>query len=275
MKKTLSIVAGLAMTATMFSCQDVNEVAPQQEIIPNAVVATLAGMGFNTSDFGVIATEGGYIVENDIFVSEADVAAGIPVGSFSVVEEHYRTTNLVTGLPRTIGVYLPVGGKSGFSSAEEAALDLAISRYNGQNLQLTFQRVNGKRGADISFSRLSSRDEDRGVLGSAGFPSGGGDPYGTIKMSGILESVYGLSTGGIATIFAHEMGHCIGLRHTDYMNRSFSCGSGGNEGDGGVGAIHIPGTPTSPERNSYMLACTDGSDRNFTSGDKTALTTLY
>lgn len=275
MKKTLSIVAGLALSAAMFSCQDVNEVAPQQDMIPNAVVAKLAGMGFNTSDYGVISTDGGYIVENDIFVSDADLSAGVAVGGESVTEEHYRTTNLVTGLPRTIGVYLPIGGKNGFSSAEEAALDLAISRYNGQNLQLTFQRVNGKNAADISFSRLSSRDENRGVLGSAGFPSGNGNPYGTIKMSGILESVYGLSTGGIATIFAHEMGHCIGLRHTDYMNRSFSCGSGGNEGSAGVGAIHIPGTPTSPERNSYMLACTDGSDRNFTSGDRTALSVLY
>ncbi len=48
---------------------------------------------------------------------------------------------------------------------------------------------------------------------------------------------------GLATTIAHEMGHCIGMRHTDYMDRSYSCGGvPDNEGDGGVGANHIPGT---------------------------------
>ena len=61
---------------------------------------------------------------------------------------------------------------------------------------------------------------------------------------------------GLATTIAHEMGHCIGFRHTDYMDRSYSCGGApDNEGDGGVGANHIPGTPTGPSANSWMLAC--------------------
>ena len=115
-------------------------------------------------------------------------------------------------------------------------------------------------------------------MGSAGFPTSSGDPYGQIKMSGILESSYGLSTAGIATIIAHEMGHCIGFRHTDYFNRSISCGgSASNEGDGGVGANHIPGTPTGAtlSAKSWMLACTDGGDRPFNNDDKTALDYLY
>ena len=87
----------------------------------------------------------------------------------------------------------------------------------------------------------------RGVLGSAGFPTGG-NPYGEIKMSGVLESSHGLGTNGIATIIGHEMGHCIGFRHTDYFDRSVSCGgSTSNEGDAGIGAINIPGTPTAAD----------------------------
>ena len=40
------------------------------------------------------------------------------------------------------------------------------------------------------------------------------------------------------------MGHCIGFRHTDYMNRAYSCGgSPANEGASSVGAILIPGHP--------------------------------
>jgi hypothetical protein len=128
------------------------------------------------------------------------------------------------------------------------------------------------------FKRLSKRDENRGVLGSAGFPTSGGNPYSQIAMSGILQSTYGLGVNGIATIMAHEMGHCIGFRHTDYFNRAISCGgSTSNEGDGGVGAVHIPGTPTgaTAAAKSWMLACTDGSNRPFNNDDKTALNALY
>jgi hypothetical protein len=74
---------------------------------------------------------------------------------------------------------------------------------------------------------------------------------------------------------AHEIGHCIGFRHTDYMNRS-SCGQNSNEGSAGVGAIWIPGTPTtvSGTYKSWMMACTDGSP-SFSSADGTALTYVY
>jgi hypothetical protein len=77
---------------------------------------------------------------------------------------------------------------------------------------------------------------------------------------------------------AHELGHCIGFRHTDYMNRSYSCGSGGNEGQTttGVGAVLIPGTPSGPDAKSWMLACIgSGVNRPFNSNDKVALAYLY
>jgi hypothetical protein len=41
------------------------------------------------------------------------------------------------------------------------------------------------------------------VLGSGGFPTSSGNPYGAIQLSGILQSTYGLSANGIATIIAH------------------------------------------------------------------------
>ena len=61
------------------------------------------------------------------------------------------------------------------------------------------------------------------------------------------------------------------------MDRSYSCnGSPVNEGDGGVGAILIPGTPSGPDANSWMLACIgNGINRPFNNNDKTALSYLY
>jgi hypothetical protein len=82
----------------------------------------------------------------------------------------------------------------------------------------------------------------------------------------------------IGTIMAHEIGHAIGFRHTDYMDRSFSCNIGGNEGQEttGVGAVYIPGTATGPDDMSWMLACISlNENRPFNANDKVALAYLY
>lgn len=267
---------GVACAAMIFvSCSE-DQATTSSAGIPENVITKLKTMGFNPD--GIQRVEEGYRIERDIIITDEFLEHA---GDLKFVPnlEQYHTNNLVsTNGNRLITLYAPVGGKNGYSSGMIAGLDLAISRYNSENLGISFQRVTSSGGADIVMTRLSKGDERRGVLGSAGFPTAGGDPYGQIKMSGILESSYGLSTAGIATIIAHEMGHCIGLRHTDYFNRSISCGgSASNEGDGGVGANHIPGTPTGATlaAKSYMLSCTDGSDRPFNNDDKTALNYLY
>jgi hypothetical protein len=85
------------------------------------------------------------------------------------------------------------------------------------------------------------------------------------------------SLGFMTTVIAHEVGHCIGFRHTDYMDRSYSCGgSPTNEGASNVGAILIPGTPSGPDAKSWMLSCLSATtDRPFNNNDKTALNYLY
>lgn len=267
-------VLGLALLT--FSCQKDRSVDLASEVVPQEVIEKLTHMGFNPD--GIERIEEGYRIERDIIITD-EFLNSTPERHFVANMEQYSTNNLVSANGgRNITIYAPVGGRKGYSAGMIAGLDEAIARYNAENLSITFQRVNSSNGADISMTRLSKRDERRGVLGSAGFPTASGDPYGQIKMSGILESSYGLSTDGIATIIAHEMGHCIGFRHTDYFDRSISCGgSTANEGDGGVGADHIPGTPTGASLNqkSWMLACTDGGNRPFNNDDKTALNYLY
>jgi hypothetical protein len=275
-------------SAVFYSCAT-EEVSTTEEVSPE-VMALISNAGFSTSIINPIKFDNGYLIEGDIYLTESQLR-GMSDGNRIPQAEQYRTTNLVNaGGGRVITVYAPEessgdggrgkkgGGTSGYSPGMIAGLDLAIARYNQQNLSISFQRVSSATGADIVMTRLSKSQERQGILGSAGFPTASGDPYGEIKMSGVLESSYGLSTGGIATIIAHEMGHCIGFRHTDYFNRAISCGGGtSNEGDGGVGAIHIPGTPTGATAadRSWMLACTDGSDRPFNNDDRTALDYLY
>src|SRR5436305_11172653 len=100
-------------------------------------------------------------------------------------------------------------------------------------MKLTFQKV--ANGAMISVM------DGSGVLGanvegSSGYPNSSNAPYNQILIN---ANFFGPlpNAGFLTTIIAHEMGHCIGMRHTDYMDRSVSCGGAYyNEGDAGVGA---------------------------------------
>ena len=276
MKKVYSMLFAAAISGAVFtSCSETEEFR-NPNMPSNADLQLIENAGFSTNSAWLNDDGVSFLIEGDIYMTREDLRNA----KMNVVSEQYSTNNLVaTGGSRNITIYAPVGGRNGYSAGMIAGLDEAISRYNAENLEITFSRVSSSSAADITMTRLKKGDVRRGIWGSAGFPTASGDPYNNIMMSGILESSYGLGTNGIATIIGHEMGHCIGMRHTDFFDRSISCGGGAsNEGDGGVGANHIPGTSTGADLSgagSWMLACTDGGNRPFTNGDKTALDYLY
>ena len=274
MKHLLFWALAAFLLFSLHSCQESTEELEDQ-VVPQKVIDKLKTMGFNPD--GIEVVEEGYRIERDIIIRESDLEsldfhAHDHKGR---TDKQYSTNNLVSsGGNRNISIYIPTGG-NGFNSNYVNALDMAIARFNSENLELTFSRTNSRRNADIKMRKLSKRDENRGVLGSAGFPSGG-DPYDQIKMSSIIDTGFGWSTEAIATVMAHEIGHCIGFRHTDYFDRSLSCGGNPvNEGSAGVGANHIPGTPTGFSAESWMLSCSGGGDRPFNQDDKVALDFLY
>lgn len=256
----------------LFSCNNDQEkqVVPDTEVSAK-VISQLQNLGFRTTE-GLHKVEDGYVVENDIFLSEQDlqnlvVSGNIPLAS----EEQYSTHNLVTGMPRVIRVYVDSKFKEKYFLATDAALD----RYNNEGLEMTFQRVSKANQADIVIKPSPRYYAWKGILGSAGFPTDSGDPYGRILLTAAYyDQVEDL--GDLTTTIAHEIGHTIGLRHTDYMDRSYSCGGElSDEGASSIGANHIPGTPETPDKGSWMLACSDGTDKPFTSSDKVALDYLY
>ncbi|ELR73502.1 protease B [Fulvivirga imtechensis AK7] len=261
-------LAAIAMAMVFLAACEQESVAPEKEPVSPETLNKLASLGFKTTD--VFKYNGSLVVEGDIVIAESRLDEMRPANILAI-EEQYHTDNLVTGMPRVIKVFV----STSFSSKYFNATDAAIARYNAEGLNLTFQRVTSSSGADIAIKPSPWWYGWFGILGSAGFPTASGNPHNEILLT---RSYYdGVSDiGALTTTIAHEMGHCIGFRHTDYMDRSYSCGgSTSNEGDGGVGANHIPGTPTTGDPASWMLACSDGSDRPFNANDKTALDYLY
>ncbi len=263
--RLLTFASLLLLAATFNSCsKNAPDTAVLDQGIPADIKAKITALGFDTD--GAYPTEDGYIVENDIFLSTEDLNKPIDLNSLVIADnEQYHTTNLVTGLPRNITVRV----STTLPTSIVTATDAAIARYNSQNLQITFSRVTS--GGNIVVSKAPN---GAGYIASAGFPTSTGNPYSSIKFNTTYAN---WNANTLASIMAHEIGHCIGFRHTDYMDRSFSCGgSYYNEGSGGVGAVYIPGTATGPDAGSWMLACIgNGTNRPFNNNDVTALNYLY
>jgi hypothetical protein len=226
------------------------------------IVSNLIEAGFPESE--IMIADGRVYTGRDAHVTlEASYEM---LGHDQQTQEQYRTTNLVNA-----GTKICVNPTSTFNSYSRLSqgLDLAIANYNGLGLSITFVR-----GPASGCTANITATITSGAGGSSGFPSGG-KPYGTINIGTGLQS-YSVDVN--EHVITHEIGHTIGFRHTDYYNRSISCGgSATNEGSSGVGAILVPGTPsTAVVGGSIMNSCFRSTETGeWTSSDKTALNYLY
>jgi hypothetical protein len=243
--------------ALMVGCGGDPEMENQQTI------ANLIEAGFPEND--IMVSGGKVYVGRD---AEVDLEASEEMlqRDPAQTEEQYRTTNLVG----TSVTKICVNPTSSFNSYSRlsAGLDLAIENYNAMGLRLTFAR-----GPTTGCTANIAARTTSGTGGSAGFPKGG-KPYNTINIGVGLQNY---SADVNEHVITHELGHTIGFRHSDYYDRSISGGSGGHEGASNVGAIHIPGTPTTATvGGSVMNSCFRSNESGeWTSSDKTALDYLY
>lgn len=249
----------------------------QHNEISESVLASIKQMGFNTNNVTVM--KDGYIVEGDIFLPKSSLGKAKNSSNLIIAKsEQYQTYNLVQNLPRTITISV-----SNLPAIYSTAASNAIARYNSLNLKINFQLVSSNGNIDII--GFNEAPTPTGItLGFGGFPFSR-NPFNQIGLN-TNPAAFGTNpdVGYITSVIQHEIGHCIGLRHTDYYDRGYSCPQqSGNEGNSYnsadpqrfSGAIQIPGTPASAEPNSFMLACNNGVDRSFNTNDIVALNYLY
>jgi hypothetical protein len=280
MKKQLLLKMGLCIvcaSSLLTACTKNNNSGADKKVDPATQISAdvsskISALGFSTDNMRKVGDN--YLVEGDILLTPANLSETSTSPTLRIAEvEQYRTTNLVKNLPRTITVSV-----SNLPTVYATATAQAVARYNALNLTLSFQVVSS--GGNIQIIGFNEGPSGGFItLGSSGFPTSSGNPYNQIQMN-TNPAAYGTNPdlGYLTSVIQHEMGHCIGMRHTDYFNRNLSCGTGGggNEGTAGIGAVHIPGTPTKTfDAGSWMLACSSGTDRTFNANDKIALNYLY
>ena len=265
------IFLGMFAMIALYACENGTADHELTEEVPTEILTKLANESFDisTAKMAFMFGERGVRVEDMFFTFEQ-----IEEMQTQATTRQYHTTNLVDDLPRAITIAVdPELGTLGSN-----ALDDAIDMYNDLGAEISFQRVafglKGKKKANIEVTAFSEQPSGGFItLGiAAGFPSKKGDPAKGFKINTVWFDLLNPSQAEVAGTMAHEIGHCIGLRHTDYQTRE-SCGQNINEGSAGVGAIHIAGTPTGSDTTSLMQAC--GPANTFNNNDETAILAIY
>jgi hypothetical protein len=255
------MVFAVACGALAFGCgadQAADPAAETQEITENLLQA-----GFPASE--IMVAEGQVYVGRDAVVSLEASREMLQPDPRASGEEQYRTTNQVSQTLANICV-----NGAAFTGNFSTALNGAIANYNNQRLTFHMTRTSG---STTGCNAVITANIVGGNGGVSGFPTGG-RPFNAINIGSGLNS---FAVNTIKHVITHELGHTIGFRHSDFFNRTISCGTGGNEGNGGVGAILIPGTPSGATvGGSVMNSCFRSVETgNFTASDVTALQALY
>lgn len=254
------------------SDQDVAE-TQEQDKISKETLRKIAALNFNSNDVEVIERtilngekEESYLIEGDIILSKEQVDEMQPA---NITSKQYRTYNLVSS-PRTINVigFTGSGYGQGLTSKQQTALQRAVQNFNALNIGLNFTLSFGTNYSPYDIVVFQESNGQAG--GVAGFPSNG-NPY---KWVTIFSGMENYSTSTNEHVITHEIGHSVGLRHTDWFSRQ-SCGQSGESADPD-GAVYIPGTPEGYDSNSLMLACFGANESgNFGYYDEVALEYLY
>lgn len=222
--KTKLLIFILPMLLLYTSCEEQTPelLTEEVELIDEAdpVIAHILSLGYkmeNIQDLGQY-----FLVEGDIRFPK-DMAL-YPDGAEA---GHYRSDHIVSSGNRNISIYIDMNsftldGEDLIQGAIDikpilvGSLNSAIAAYNNLNADLTFTRVTSPFGADITVKKVSAYYEG-GACGAAGFPTANGQPFPTIE---IFPLSFNGTTSKLTETLVHEIGHCIGLRHTNGVHEN-------------------------------------------------------
>ncbi|MGB3182118.1 MAG: M57 family metalloprotease [Cyclobacteriaceae bacterium] len=250
------------------SCQEstvVEELDTQSEAslkLEHPVVAKLLEFGFKAED--IVEIEGYFLVEGDMLFSKEIEEWPFKSDTRKGAEnEQYRTYNLVSAENQVIRVNPYSVKTTDQDNWYDATLQAMQDWTNISNCRIQFQQDGGYEDINIRFDNGSLPNN---VIAAAGFPSAG-KPYVEVLINPDFYSNLNVSESSKRYNMAHELGHCIGFRHSNYASRGETAGT--------VGAIQVPGTPTSDGSSVMNGGTALNSWAGFSSYDQIGVRNLY
>lgn len=243
--------------------------------------AIIAKLGFDT--LNIKEYEDSYVVEGDIELYKkylTEYGKGLEDIDDSRVLTKQSMTNVLVSQAniQNIHIAFPYSSYPSYSDTQwREAFDQAVNHWN--NLSETSVRFfnDGYSASQsnivISYVNLGGADANGDItVAQAGFPKSG-SPHNSILINNNTEVDFILKPSMSQKVWTlvHEIGHCIGLRHTNWRGNGESVGS--------EGAVDIPNTPTSgnnPDPQSVMTTTSPAPSWNgFSNYDKIAIKYMY
>jgi hypothetical protein len=219
------------------------------------------------------SAEEGIIIGGDIGITNSELLEMSSKLDVMNQNKQYRGPNLVSSANRSIDILGLTGGNQGLSTKAQTALRNAVNNYNRlANSTIRFNLTFNSTQSAIDNAEMVVFDDSRNNTGSGGravFPTSDGRPGKNVR----IFNIENFTTDVNEHVITHEMGHAVGLRHSDWFDR-LSCPANfrGAESQ----ATLIPGTPSGRDLTSIMQACfPSNSNGEFNSNDVIALETIY
>lgn len=260
MKKNVALVWGsLSIVASLlFSCQK-NNVEPPKPVQKDAVYRYIQKLGYDVSEIKDLGDM--YVVDGDIiFRKDLSIDPGALDGPHT---EQYSTGNLVGYNEQpNIVIFLDPSVQ-----AFEAEINAGVAMINNiPNCRINITTSLSRDNRDIT---ITDAVLDNCGLGS--YPTNG-RPGPEIFIDLIDARNYTLDQWKY--LIVHQIGHCLGLRHTNWIPRQEAPEFTDPYG-AATKARHILGTPTGEDPLSVMNDGTCGSSAQLSDFDILALQILY
>ncbi len=293
MKKIKVILLGVILVGVTLSCEKNTSFEPEPDVsedISETHIKALHKAGVNPSNafYDTIKRLDGSInkvIRVGDIVLRVDKLDKYALSDGKSISKKYGSNNLIHESNRVINVIGYTGVGLGLTSRMQTGLRWAVHNYNRLNTSLQFKLLfssnhdvfnsHNDTNGDIIFFKGNNSD----IGGMAEFPFSGIPGRFVQLFAGNQE----LSNNMNEHIITHQLGHAIGLRHTDYLFRA--CDSDTNDKTIDViETINIPGIQSINQKEKYdiygasslMISCFKGTeDGEFSDVDIAILKYLY